>query len=68
MLAFLIPSGVSSNELHGIPNINSGVVGQKDSSNVSAGISSISDEGYYSVTKSYCLFVTMVPLIWSLYL
>lgn len=23
---------------------------------------------YYSVTKSYCLFVTMIPLIWSLYL
>jgi proton-translocating NADH-quinone oxidoreductase chain M len=28
----------------------------------------VSNQGYYSITKSYCLFVTMVPLIWSLYL
>jgi NADH:ubiquinone oxidoreductase subunit 4 (subunit M) len=27
-----------------------------------------SDTNYYSITKSYCLFVTMVPLLWSLYL
>ena len=27
-----------------------------------------SDDNYYSLTKSYCLAVTMVPLIWSLYL
>jgi NADH-ubiquinone oxidoreductase chain 4 len=26
------------------------------------------ESGYFSITKSYCLFVTMVPLIWSLYL
>ena len=26
------------------------------------------DSAYFSITKSYCLFVTMVPLIWSLYL
>jgi proton-translocating NADH-quinone oxidoreductase chain M len=26
------------------------------------------DTNYYSITKSYCLFVTMVPLLWSLYL
>lgn len=24
--------------------------------------------GHYSITKSYCLFVSMVPLVWSLYL
>jgi NADH:ubiquinone oxidoreductase subunit 4 (subunit M) len=24
--------------------------------------------GNYSITKSYCLFVSMVPLVWSLYL
>ena len=28
----------------------------------------MNEQGYYSITKSYCLFVTMVPLIWSLYL
>ena len=27
-----------------------------------------SNNAYFSITKSYCLFVTMVPLIWSLYL
>jgi len=27
-----------------------------------------SNNVYFSITKSYCLFVTMVPLIWSLYL
>jgi NADH-ubiquinone oxidoreductase chain 4 len=27
-----------------------------------------SSSAYFSITKSYCLFVTMVPLIWSLYL
>lgn len=40
------------------------------SSNVDNDMSSNSNVGnsYYSITKSYCLFVTMVPLIWSLYL
>lgn len=54
MIAFIIPSGTTSNSYLG------------DSS------TSVSNHGsgnaYYSVTKSYCLFVTMVPLIWSLYL
>lgn len=34
--------------------------GSTDNGNVSG--------AYFSITKSYCLFVTMVPLIWSLYL
>jgi NADH-ubiquinone oxidoreductase chain 4 len=49
MIAFIIPSGVSTEETP-----FRGVGG--------------SDTNYYSITKSYCLFVTMVPLLWSLYL
>ncbi len=37
-------------------------------SNESHNPDSLTNDGYYSITKSYCLFVTMVPLIWSLYL
>ena len=35
----------------------------------SANVNGLSgNNAYFSITKSYCLFVTMVPLIWSLYL
>ena len=49
MIAFIIPSGTTSNS-----SLSTSAHG--------------SGNAYYSVTKSYCLFVTMVPLIWSLYL
>lgn len=54
MLAFFIPNGTSN----------------KETFNKSMLISNASTGGqyYYSITKSYCLFVTMIPLIWSLYL
>nr|YP_010846591.1 NADH dehydrogenase subunit 4 [Limnomonas spitsbergensis]WEV87804.1 NADH dehydrogenase subunit 4 [Limnomonas spitsbergensis] len=38
--------------------------GSTDNGNVGGSAGS----AYFSITKSYCLFVTMVPLIWSLYL
>nr|NP_046140.1 NADH dehydrogenase subunit 4 [Chlamydomonas moewusii]AAC39340.1 NADH dehydrogenase subunit 4 [Chlamydomonas moewusii]QRM91389.1 NADH dehydrogenase subunit 4 [Chlamydomonas moewusii] len=31
-------------------------------------INGLIGEGYYSITKTYCLFVTMVVLLWTLYL
>lgn len=54
MFAFLIPTG--STNVNGI------------SSKMSGAAHSLENNGYFSITKSYCLFVTMVPLIWSLYL
>ena len=53
LIAFIIPSGTTSNSYLGDS------VRQQNHG---------SGNAYYSVTKSYCLFVTMVPLIWSLYL
>lgn len=54
LLAFIIPSGSSNGEM-----TEGGAYGHSLTA---------SGNSYYSITKSYCLFVTMVPLIWSLYL
>jgi NADH-ubiquinone oxidoreductase chain 4 len=78
MVAFIIPSGASNNDLAFNPNLalapkrpsfspfgasaNGGVKTTFNKEVVYAG------NAYFSLTKSYCLFVTMVPLIWSLYL
>jgi len=35
---------------------------------IPSGIGLGSSDNYFSLTKSYCLFVSMVPLIWSLYI
>jgi len=56
MIAFVIPSGSSNlGNSTTSPMVNNNFMAQSESS-------------YFSITKSYCLFVTMVPLIWSLYL
>jgi NADH-ubiquinone oxidoreductase chain 4 len=52
MLAFFIPNGIS--------NMVSNSHSQSHSHS--------QENQYAAITKSYCLFVTMVPLIWSLYL
>jgi NADH-ubiquinone oxidoreductase chain 4 len=71
MIAFVIPNGSSNVE-------DSSRLGMTPTVSTKAGIppmggsggenSNLGDSAYFSITKSYCLFVTMVPLIWSLYL
>lgn len=73
MIAFIIPSGASNNDvafLGGFAPVNPNLAfahdgGVKSTSNKEVGYAG---NAYFSLTKSYCLFVTMVPLIWSLYL
>nr|AXQ87819.1 NADH dehydrogenase subunit 4 [Chlamydomonas sp. UWO 241] len=57
MIAFVIPSGTSNGDAF-----------TGGTSTASSLTQEGSDTNYYSITKSYCLFVTMVPLLWSLYL
>ena len=67
MIAFVIPSG--SSNLTTSPMVsgaNNNFVAMMGTGYPST--SGQSEGSYFSITKSYCLFVTMVPLIWSLYL
>lgn len=70
MLAFFIPNGTSNKEMHydvflpdGQEFLINASAAPKGAAEAFARATQLS-----SITKSYCLFVTMVPLIWSLYL
>jgi proton-translocating NADH-quinone oxidoreductase chain M len=76
MIAFVIPSGSSNSDYSVYSAGTSLVISPRPQPTEGARTPALShhmSEGqagnaYFSITKSYCLFVTMVPLIWSLYL